>query len=156
MSINWLHISLSQFGGINLFFSYLIILLLCFYLALFPTASILVYKIIRKNDRSDSILLFPLIWTIFEVLRGTVFSGFPWLSIGYTQTSNLLFLGVFRIGGSYLGSLCLILMGVLIYKVFLSCRENIPIWKSRYLLLFLILICNLIWFIKITFLRKNQ
>ena len=60
-----------------------------FLFSLYPTASLIVYKVLKEKDRIDSILLLPLIWTIFEILRGTLFSGFPWLSIGYTQTSNL-------------------------------------------------------------------
>ena len=156
VSINWLHISLSDFGGINLFFSNLIILLFCFYLALYPTASLLVYKVVKTKARIDSILLLPLIWTTFEILRGTLFSGFPWLSIGYTQTSNLLFIGVFKIGGSYLGSLCLILMAVLIYKIFLSFKEDIPFWKSKYPLLFLIFIIILFGLSKLSFSEKTS
>lgn len=156
ISISWLHISLNQFGGINKFFSYSMILLLCLYLALYPTASILVYKIIRIKGLSNSIILFPVIWTTFEILRGTLFSGFPWLSIGYTQTSNTLFLGVLRIGGSYLGSLCLILLGVLIYKIFLSYRKDMPLWKNKYFLFFFISIIILFSLSKLSFSEKTN
>ena len=156
VSINWLHISLSQFGGINLFFSYLMILLLCLYLALYPTASFLIYRVLKTKYQLNSILLFPLIWTIFEILRGTLFSGFPWLSIGYTQTSNHLFFGAFRLGGSYLGSFCLILMGVFIYKIFLSYKKNIPIWKNRYFLLFFVFIIFLFSLSKLSFSKKTS
>ena len=48
-------------------------------------------------------LLAPAIWTLSELLRGYAFTGFPWLTIGYSQSSTLLSAWA-PIGGVYLVS----------------------------------------------------
>ena len=47
-------------------------------------------------------------------------------------------------------------MGVLIYKIFLSFKEDIPLWKSKYLLLFLIFIIILFGLSKLSFSEKTS
>ena len=63
-------------------------LLLCAYLALFPA---LLFKIIAHFFTP---YLWPLAlpagWLIMEWLRAHLLTGFPWLSIGYSQTNSLL------------------------------------------------------------------
>jgi len=49
------------------------------------------------------LLAAPALWLLFEWLRGWLFSGFPWLSLGYTQTDTALahlapLAGVYGIG----------------------------------------------------------
>ena len=48
-------------------------------------------------------LLAPAIWTLSELLRGYAFTGFPWLTVGYSQSSTLLSAWA-PIGGVYLVS----------------------------------------------------
>ncbi|WP_032093654.1 apolipoprotein N-acyltransferase [Necropsobacter rosorum] len=82
--VNWLHVSIHQFGGAPLWLSYLLVLLLAAYLSLYPL--LFVYLVRRFQVRSAAI--FPVIWTFTEFLRGWVFTGFPWLQFGYTQIDS--------------------------------------------------------------------
>jgi apolipoprotein N-acyltransferase len=82
--ISWVHVSIDQFGGLPLILSLLLMLLLCSYLALFPALAC--YLSSRfSTKRQLSLWLLPPFWLICEYLRANVLTGFPWLSIGYSQ-----------------------------------------------------------------------
>lgn len=85
--ISWVHVSIDQFGGLPLIFSLLLMLALCAYLALFPTLAGYLTARIAKNKRVN-LWLFPSIWLLCEYLRSVVLTGFPWLSLGYSQIDS--------------------------------------------------------------------
>ncbi|WP_240223116.1 apolipoprotein N-acyltransferase [Rheinheimera hassiensis] len=86
VGISWVHVSIDQFGGLPLAGSLGLMALLVSYLALFPAlASWLSYKLQRP---AFTPLLLATCWTMTEWLRSWLFTGFPWLSMGYSQTSH--------------------------------------------------------------------
>lgn len=84
IGVSWLHVSIHQFGGSPLWLSYILVVLLAAYLSLYPV--LFTYLIQRFNV--TAVVLFPVIWTFTEFLRGWVFTGFPWLQFGYTQIDS--------------------------------------------------------------------
>lgn len=82
--VHWLYVSIYQFGGAPLWLSYFLVLLLAAYLALYP----LLFAYVIQRFQVQSAVLFPVIWTATEWLRGTLFTGFPWLQFGYTQIDS--------------------------------------------------------------------
>ena len=90
--LNWIHVSIDTFGGLPLPASLLIMLLLCCYLALFPAlVGWLWYRLCKHKPGWIGALVFPSLWLFSELLRATFFTGFPWLALGYSQTSSWLF-----------------------------------------------------------------
>lgn len=85
--ISWVHVSIDQFGGLPLVVSLLMMLVLCLYLAIFPAlGAYLATKLSRNNQLN--LWLIPPTWLLGEYLRGVVLTGFPWLSLGYSQIES--------------------------------------------------------------------
>tara|TARA_B100001059_G_scaffold109412_1_gene109420 strand:- start:186879 stop:188462 length:1584 start_codon:yes stop_codon:yes gene_type:complete len=90
VGISWVHVSIDQFGGLPLIASLGLMALLVSYLALFPAlAALLTYwfTLKRHNGKRLAALTFAALWVSIEWLRSTLLTGFPWLSLGYSQTS---------------------------------------------------------------------
>jgi len=85
--ISWVHVSIDQFGGLPLIVSLLLMLSLCAYLAIFPALSGYLTAHFSKNKQVN-LWLFPSLWLLCEYLRSVVLTGFPWLSLGYSQIDS--------------------------------------------------------------------
>ena len=82
--ISWVHVSIDQFGGLPLAVSILLMILLCLYLALFLALACYVSARFSPHNKLNLWLLLPF-WLFSEFLRGVLLTGFPWLTIGYSQ-----------------------------------------------------------------------
>lgn len=84
--ISWVHVSIADFGGLPLIASVGLMALLCGYLALYPA---LAFKLTAKCVKPQLWpLALPLFWVLAEWLRSWMLSGFPWLSLGYSQINS--------------------------------------------------------------------
>ena len=107
--VSWLYVSLNRYGGMPAPLAGLAIALFCVYLALYPALVAAVLVRLRCAGRAHTplaaALLFGALWLCGEWLRGVVFTGFPWLAMGYSQTppsplaAYLPLLGVYGVGG---------------------------------------------------------
>lgn len=83
---SWVHVSIHVYGHTGLPLSIALTALLVAYLALFPAG--LGYGFRRLFPQPEcwaNLGAFPAAWVLFEGLRGWLFTGFPWLDLGYTQ-----------------------------------------------------------------------
>ncbi|MDG6882207.1 Apolipoprotein N-acyltransferase [Phocoenobacter uteri] len=85
--INWVSVSMMQFGGVPEIVSYLAVGLLSFYLSLYN----LLFCWIVQHFKFTNPFILASIFTFTEFLRGTIFTGFPWLQFGYTQIDSPFF-----------------------------------------------------------------
>ncbi len=86
--VNWLHISINLFGGVNLagalFATYVLVAFLALYPAFVGWAG-------RKYCSPNTVwllLMVPALWSLAEWCRSWILTGFPWLNLGYSQTDT--------------------------------------------------------------------
>lgn len=91
--VTWVHISIHTFGGVPQPMSSFITALFVGFLALFPASTgYLVSRacggLSHRSMRWYWVGALPAVWVFGELIRGWVFSGFPWLNIGYSHTDG--------------------------------------------------------------------
>jgi len=84
--VSWVYVSLNEFGGMAPPIATLATLLFCMTLAALPALAGGSFVRWRRGTPWADALLAAGLWTLTEWLRGWIFTGFPWLSIGYAQT----------------------------------------------------------------------
>ncbi|QNS14922.1 apolipoprotein N-acyltransferase [Mannheimia bovis] len=78
--VNWVSVSMTQFGGVPMIVSYIAVFLLACYLAIYN----LLFSVLSYKLRLNNPFALAAIFTLTEYLRGVVFTGFPWLQFGYS------------------------------------------------------------------------
>ncbi|QSX39925.1 apolipoprotein N-acyltransferase [Shewanella cyperi] len=116
--ISWVHVSIDRYGGLPLPVSLGLMALLAFYLALYPALVGAAFAKL-KSGRSyfDLVGLFPALWMLAELGRGSVMTGFPWLLAGYSQTDGPLAPLASVIGVEGLSLLLMMCVGALLLFV---------------------------------------
>lgn len=103
--VSWLYVALHRFGGMPLPLAALAVLLFCATVSVYAGLAGGLFAALRRGGAWGDGLLFAALWLLGEWLRGWVFTGFPWLASGYSQTppSPLAgfapLLGVYGVGG---------------------------------------------------------
>ncbi len=115
---SWIIVSLIHYGN-GIFMAGVVTLLFTLILALFPAIQLWVLqRFFAKQHRAVKLfIVYPLLWGAFELLRGWIFTGFPWLLIGYTQTFTAL-AGFAKLGSVFLVSyLTVLISGLIFYSI---------------------------------------
>lgn len=103
--VSWLYIALARYGGVPPPLAALAIALFCAFLALYPALVALAFARLRircaLTAPAWSAALFGALWLFGEWLRGVMFTGFPWLAVGYAQTPPSPFAGLLPVVGVY-------------------------------------------------------
>ena len=112
--LSWLFISMHFYGGMPAPLAVMALVLFAAYLSVYPMlASAIAWRWCADRGLMRLALGTAGAWTLAELARGWVFTGFPWLALGYAQIDGPLtglapVAGVFALGGVSIGvaSLC--------------------------------------------------
>jgi apolipoprotein N-acyltransferase len=99
--IYWIYISLHDFGNMPAIAAGLATFLLCAFMALFPALVGAISVKISKAQSSQLLIAFPVIWALADWTRSWIFTGFPWLTMGYSQVPHSPLAGYMPIIGVY-------------------------------------------------------
>ncbi|MBK1702373.1 apolipoprotein N-acyltransferase [Thiococcus pfennigii] len=104
LGVFWIRISMNQFGNMDAWAANLLAGLFIAVVALYyGLAGWLIARLDRGPAWVGPLLALPGAWVLFEWLRGWLFTGFPWLAIGYSQVDGPLagfapLVGVYGLG----------------------------------------------------------
>ncbi len=120
----WIDYAIYHFGGFSFVLSWLILLLLCAIMAVYPAVFALAAQ---KFESFPFLYVFglPFVWVTLEWIRAHAITGFPWSNLGYTQTPLLHLIQVADITGVY-GVSWLVVLGSTVICGFLKnyCRKS--------------------------------
>ncbi|MGH8751348.1 MAG: apolipoprotein N-acyltransferase, partial [Burkholderiales bacterium] len=85
---SWIYVSLHDFGAMPVLLAGTATLLFCALFALFPAVAGWLSLRAEIPPVIRNVLLFPAIWALLEWTRSWIFTGFPWLAIGYSQVPH--------------------------------------------------------------------
>jgi apolipoprotein N-acyltransferase len=87
---SWIFVSIHDYGQASILLSLLLISLFVLLLALLFALPFILYGSGLNRLTGMTLLAFPSLWVLGEWFRGWVFSGFPWLYLGYGHIDSWL------------------------------------------------------------------
>ncbi|MDP1765511.1 MAG: apolipoprotein N-acyltransferase [Methylotenera sp.] len=101
LGIYWIYISLHDFGNMPSLMAGLATFLLCAFMALFPALTGWLSVKFSDTKSQQMLIAIPVFWALADWTRSWIFTGFPWLTIGYSQVPHSPLAGYMPIVGVY-------------------------------------------------------
>ena len=138
--ISWVYVSIHEYGHVPVAGAFMVAAGLVVFLSLYP--ALLGYSLKRSRPEPGWLVLvmvFPAGWIVAEWVRGWLFSGFPWLTVGSSQIDSPLagyapVLGIFGTGLAVASSAALLVAVLRNRKRLISLLVLGVIWAGGYLL----------------------
>jgi apolipoprotein N-acyltransferase len=89
VGVSWVYVAIHDFGYAPVPLAVSLTALFVAFLAVYPALlGWLAVRFLRTAEWLRLALLFPAAWVLMEWLRGWLFTGFPWLNLGYSQIDS--------------------------------------------------------------------
>ena len=119
-TIYWVVNSMANYGGIPIATSVIILILLALYLSLFPALFGLAVSTVLSRTATGSLfrmLFISSFWVAIEYIRTNIITvGFPWVLLGYSQSSFLPLIQIADITGVYGISFLIIMVNMFVFS----------------------------------------
>jgi apolipoprotein N-acyltransferase len=112
--VSWVYVALETFGGMPAPLAALATAGFVLFLSLYPALA--GYAAVRLTAPASAVrpVAAAALFVVAEWLRGFLFTGFPWLAVGYSQLPGSPLSGYAPVGGVWLASLAVALAGALL------------------------------------------
>ena len=119
----WIVIVLGKYGGLAWFISLQALLLLALYMSFYVVLfAVLARSIMQAFPAVATLLLLPSLWVGIDWLRAVLFSGFPWMDLGYSLYKLPVLIQVADLVGHYGVTFIVVFCNVLLFLFFSSRR----------------------------------
>lgn len=99
--VSWVYVSLHDFGAMVAPLAAVLTLAFAAILAAYPAIIGYVYYKLGARSLTATIVVLPALWVLADWIRGWLFTGFPWLALGYSQVPASPLAGYLPIVGVY-------------------------------------------------------
>ena len=130
VGIYWIYISLHDFGGMPWWFAGFSTFCLCAFMALFVGLVGYFGKKLGTKNMDWLWLSVPVLWGLSDWIRSWIFTGFPWLTMGYSQVPQSPLAGYMPLVGVYGVSVITVFVAALV-GYWLANSLQSPIWKRN-------------------------
>jgi apolipoprotein N-acyltransferase len=86
--IGWIYVALHDYGYMPMPLALFAMLLFAAFLALFTALAGYAQACLAAPKALRYTLIMPAIWVLIEWIRGFIFTGFPWLTLGYAHSDS--------------------------------------------------------------------
>ena len=137
VGISWVYVSIHYYGDQGIISSFLITFVFIIFLSLYVGCTTYLYRIFKTKVKSlNYLVIFPVIWVSFEVLRSYFLTGFPWLIIG-TSLAGTSFGGWIPIFGTFGSSFLVLIMSGCLIQIYDN-KNRISFYPSFIILIVLV------------------
>lgn len=125
LQLYWIVFVLGRYGGLPWYFSYPAALLLSLYMALYFGLFTVIAGAIRQRWGAIVFLwLTPCLWVGLDWLRGVLFTGFPWMDLGYGLWQTPYFLQAADLFGHHFLTFLIVLVNSAVFVAIQQGRDR--------------------------------
>ncbi len=117
VGIYWIYISLHIYGNMPSVMAAISTFLLAAFLALFPAMVGAISKHLTRGQQHTFLLTAAVLWGLSDWVRSWIFTGFPWLTMGYSQLPHSPLAGFIPVVGVYGVSVITVFLAGLIHSL---------------------------------------
>lgn len=118
--IYWVVVAMNRYGGIDIYTSSAILILLVLYLSLYTGLFALVVPYMERKLSIPFFISAPVVWVLLEYARGIILTGFPWSLLAYSQHKFLPLIQVVSVTGPYFISFLIVAANCVLYPIFIG------------------------------------
>ncbi len=132
ITINWVTITMHNYGKVPIILSYMIMFLLSLYLGLYTAVFSYLLNLIKNHSPQTKVIIGSSIWIGLELIRNYFITGFPWALLGYSQYEFLEIIQIADITGVYGVSFLIVMVNIAIAEIAILIRKRGRKEKGHY------------------------